>query len=250
MTVQFFSFDERPDLADRYPNEAEEIWPSDMEFIHHDPVCEEYWPRLREVFPGFQFVAYDESQSQFHAIGHTVPLVWTGDAAMLPNGIPDVLHRAFTENEEDARPTSLCAILAGIQPSSRATGLSREVLKHMKAIARAHGLESLIAPVRPNRKSSYPLTPMERYALWRGPDGHLFDPWLRTHERLGAELAGIAPQGNVFRGTVAEWEQWTGLEYPDSGQYVVKGALSPLSIDLDRDEGVLTEPNVWMVHPL
>lgn len=84
---------------------------------------------------------------------------------------------------------------------------------------------------------------------WRRPDdGLMRDPWLRTHERLGARLAGIAPRGNVFRGTVAEWERWTGLALPESGRYIVAGALEPLRVDRERDEGVLVEPNVWMVH--
>ncbi|HSJ83409.1 MAG TPA: GNAT family N-acetyltransferase [Acidimicrobiia bacterium] len=250
MTVQFFAFDERGDLVSRYSDEAEEIWPPEMQFVHHDPVCEEYWPRLKAVFPDFQFLACDNSEQQFLAVGNTVPLAWSGQDAMLPDGVPEVLRRAFAEHERGVRPTALCAILAGIQPSARSKGLSTEVLIQMKTVAQSHDLEWLIAPVRPSRKSSYPLTPIERYALWRRPDGQLFDPWLRTHERLGARLAGIAPQGNVFRGTVAEWEQWTGLAFPESGQYIVAGALEPLRIDCDRGEGVLIEQNVWMVHPV
>lgn len=119
----------------------------------------------------------------------------------------------------------------------------------MKAIARSHGLGWVVAPVRPSLKASYPLTPMERYVCWRRPgDGLMFDPWLRTHECLGARLAGVAPHGNVFRGTVAEWEQWVDLPLPESGRYVVPGALEPRRVDRERDEGVLVEPNVWMVH--
>jgi hypothetical protein len=127
-------------------------------------------------------------------------------------------------------------------------GVSAELLLFMKQLARRHGLSSLVAPVRPSLKELYPLTPMERYVRWRRTDGLLFDPWLRTHERIGGRLAAIAPKGNVFRGTVSEWERWTGLALPDSGEYVVRGASHPVSIDRERDEGILTEPNVWMVH--
>jgi hypothetical protein len=139
-------------------------------------------------------------------------------------------------------------LLVGIQPKVKSSGLSAEMLRHMKQLARRHGLSSLVAPVRPTLKELYPLTPMERYARWRRSDRLLFDPWLRTHERLGARLAGIALKGNVFRGTVSEWERWTGLWLPDSGEYVVRGAMNPVTIDRERDEGILTEPNVWMVH--
>jgi hypothetical protein len=49
---------------------------------------------------------------------------------------------------------------------------------------------------------------------------------------------------------VAGWEAWTGLAFPESGAYVVPGALTPLEIDRDRDVGWNVEPNVWMRHPV
>jgi hypothetical protein len=64
----------------------------------------------------------------------------------------------------------------------------------MKAAAADHGLGALIAPVRPTLKDRYPLTPMERYALWERDDGLPFDPWLRVHRRLGARFLAIAPE--------------------------------------------------------
>jgi hypothetical protein len=51
-------------------------------------------------------------------------------------------------------------------------------------------------------------------------------------------------------GTVAQWEAWTGLSMPDSGDYVVPGALVPITVDQPRDEGRYVEPNVWMHHRL
>jgi len=50
-------------------------------------------------------------------------------------------------------------------------------------------------------------------------------------------------------GSVAEWEAWTEMALPESGAYVVPGALAPVEIDRERDEGTYREPNVWMVHP-
>ena len=49
-------------------------------------------------------------------------------------------------------------------------------------------------------------------------------------------------------GSVAEWEDWTKLAFPESGTYVVPGALVPVEIDRERDVGVYVEPNVWMHH--
>ena len=50
-------------------------------------------------------------------------------------------------------------------------------------------------------------------------------------------------------GTVAEWEEWAGMAFPETGTYVVPGALAPVEADRERDEGLYVEPNVWMVHP-
>lgn len=51
-------------------------------------------------------------------------------------------------------------------------------------------------------------------------------------------------------GSVVEWEKWAGMRFPESGEYVVEGALVPVSMDIERDVGVYVEPNVWMRHPV
>jgi hypothetical protein len=122
------------------------------------------------------------------------------------------------------------------------------MIERMAEIGRDHGLDTLIAPVRPTLKHRYPLTPIERYLSWRRPDGTHLDPWLRTHERLGADIVKVAPESVVVTASVAEWEEWTEMALPESGAYVVSGALVPIEIDRERDEGVYVEPNVWMVH--
>jgi hypothetical protein len=52
----------------------------------------------------------------------------------------------------------------------------------------------------------------------------------------------------TIRGSVAEWEDWTGLPMPETGSYPVPGALVPVEIDREGDMGVYVEPNYWMVH--
>ena len=145
-------------------------------------------------------------------------------------------------------PTVLCALQILIAPECRGQGLSRRMIERMAQIGRDHGLDTLIAPVRPTLKHRYPLIPIDRYLSWRRPDGTHRDPWLRTHERLGADIVKVASRSVVVTGTVAEWERWTKMALPESGLYVVSGALVPIEIDRERDEGVYVEPNVWMVH--
>jgi hypothetical protein len=48
-------------------------------------------------------------------------------------------------------------------------------------------------------------------------------------------------------GTVAEWEVWTKMAFPQTGSYVVPG-LVPVAIDRERDLGDYCEPACWVRH--
>jgi hypothetical protein len=112
------------------------------------------------------------------------------------------------------------------------------------------GLRHLIAPVRPSLKDRYPIIPIERYVTWTRENGEPFDPWIRVHVRRGGKIA--RPIGHSMRitGTVAEWEQWTDLRFPDDGEYTFPTGLAPVDINHGRDLGRYWEPNVWIVHTL
>jgi hypothetical protein len=106
----------------------------------------------------------------------------------------------------------------------------------------------LIAPVRPSIKDRYPLTPIERYVTWIREDGEPFDPWIRIHTRRGGTIAKPVPHSMRITGTVADWEKWTTLHFPDDGPYVFPAGLAPVEIDHERDLGTYWEPNVWIIH--
>jgi hypothetical protein len=52
----------------------------------------------------------------------------------------------------------------------------------------------------------------------------------------------------VIEGTIADWEEWAKMRFPESGLYIVPGALNPIVIDVENDRGRYIEPNVWMQH--
>jgi hypothetical protein len=123
-------------------------------------------------------------------------------------------------------------------------------VKAMLDLARRHGLETLIAPARPSWKERYPLVPIEGYAAWRRPDGFLFDP-MRVNERLGVRVLKPEPQSLRITGSVPEWEQWTGMAFPESGDYWVPPAgLATVAIDREENTGAYWEPNVCMEHTI
>jgi GNAT superfamily N-acetyltransferase len=241
--VPVASYAERPDLAARL-DEVEDVW---AEFIHHANL-NRHWHRLREDYPDHQLVLYDDEADAVLGRGQTLPFRWDGTFEGLPDGVEGVFRRVFEEH--GVEPTTLSAIVAVLDPSARGRGLSSTIIEGMRGVAARYGLDCLVAPVRPTLKARYPLTPMERYVTWRRQDGQLLDPWLRVHERLGAEILGICPGSLVVTGTVAEWEDWTGMAFPDSGSYVVETALVPVEINHSADLGRYVEPNVWMRHPV
>jgi hypothetical protein len=120
----------------------------------------------------------------------------------------------------------------------------------MRGIAKSKGFKYLVAPVRPNQKSKYPLTSIDDYIQWTNEEGLPFDAWLRVHARVGAKIVGPCHEAMTIRGTRREWEKWTGLQFPQSGAYHIPGALIPMKMNLERDEGIYIEPNVWMVHEI
>src|SRR5207245_11663870 len=67
---------------------------------------------------------------------------------------------------------------------------------------------------------------------------------------MGADILAVAPRTLLITGSVEEWERWTDLRFPDSGSYVVPGALQPVVIDRNADEGRYEDPNVWMRHTI
>jgi hypothetical protein len=52
----------------------------------------------------------------------------------------------------------------------------------------------------------------------------------------------------IVTGTVAEWQGWAGMAFPQTGRYVVPGALDLVEIDTERDHGSYVETNLWMRH--
>ncbi len=237
-----------PDLLHAGDAVISTVWP---EFMLNDPVANRHWDGLYTLFPAYQFALVDPATDRIAAVGNSLPLVWVGAPADLPDAGWDwALEKGFADQTAGLAPTTQCALSISIAAEYQGQGLSQRVVSAMKDIGRVHGLDSLLAPVRPNLKSRYPLIPMERYITWTNDDGLPFDAWLRVHVRLGAPIVKVCPQSMTITGSVAAWERWTGLRLPESGVYTIPHGLVPLEIDLEADRGTYIEPNVWVRHPL
>lgn len=227
---------------------AEASWP---EFMLQDPIANEHWHELFDRFEEYQFALWDEETDRMAAMANSLPFHWTQSLDELPEGGWDwVFLKAIEDHKAGTKPNIQSAIQINIHPDYQGRGLSSLMVRHMRGIGEAKGFQHLVAPVRPSQKSQFPLFSIDEYVTWKNDDGLPFDAWLRVHARAGARIIKPCHESMVVRGSRSEWEAWTGLKFPQSGSYHIPGALNPIEVVLEKDEGTYTEPNVWMVHEL
>jgi GNAT superfamily N-acetyltransferase len=234
---------ERHDLDGQARDALRTVWP---EFIFHDPVVPEYIGRVETYFPQYDVLLLDDGQVV--AGGWGVPIRWDGTVGTLPDGYDGALVSAVTDHEDSTLADTLCIMAAAVKADRQGGGLAGKTLTALRERAAAAGLERVVAPVRPALKSRYPLAPMESFARWTRSDRLHIDPWIRTHQRLGASILAPAPRSMIITGTVAEWEGWAAMAFPETGQYVVPDALDLVTIDREQDRGTYAESNLWMRH--
>jgi len=219
-------------------------WP---EFMQHDAVVEEHWPRLYSDFLNFQFAAF--SEEVIVGVGNAVPIHWKSDIHDLPpRGLDWAMAKAVGDYRMGLSPNLLVGVQILINPDLRNRGLSYEFLDVMKDFARTYGIGHIAFPVRPTLKHEYPLVPMEEYITWSNQKGESFDPWIRVHIKAGGKVISVCPESMTIQGRVNEWQNWTGLSFQNSGLYTIEKALSPVYIGIEEDMGEYIEPNVWMIH--
>ncbi len=243
---------EDPALADAIQSLIERVWPAYIQGTSPAGIYTELdWMGVYTRWPGFQFGIFDAVDGRLLAGGNAAPLAYTGDLADLPDeGWDWALHTAIAQDAGGVAPTLLCALSITVEPDAQGRGLSGVLVRAMRSLAADAGFRHLIAPVRPTLKPRYPLIPIQSYLRWTTAAGLPFDPWLRTHVRAGGAIVKACPRSMSLQGTVAGWEQWTGLAMPESGQYVAPELLTPLHVNREADRGLYIEPNVWVAHAL
>jgi GNAT superfamily N-acetyltransferase len=209
--------------------------------MNHNEPGDRYWDRLYTDFPDFQVALVDGDELLAEA--HAIPVPWDGTLDDLPSGWDEGFELGMASNRQR---TALMAIAISVAPARQGQRLSSRMIQTFTDNARAAGLASVIAPVRPTWKERYPLIAIERYVEWRRDDGSHFDPWIRIHERIGGEILASAPESMTICLPTADWEELTGMSFPSDGEYVFPGGLAPLIVL--HGIGTHVEPNVWVLH--
>jgi GNAT superfamily N-acetyltransferase len=225
---------------------TKEVWP---EFMLHDQVANELWHELLDRFAEYQLALYDTKNNRVAGMANSFALRWDKPLENLPEeGWDWAFRKAVRDNKQGSSPNLHCAIQIVLRPDYQGQGLSAPMVQAVRAITKSKGLQSLIIPIRPSDKHKYPLTRMVDYITWTTEQGLTFDLWLRVHVRAAGKVIKVCHKSKTIRGTRAEWEKWTSMKFPQSGKYVIDGALNPIEINVEKDEGIYVEPNVWIVH--
>lgn len=242
MTARLVPCAAGPEHADEAAVMFSARWP---EFIFHDAGAAAYVRRKDDYFADLDFYLVEDSR----LVGGcwAVPIAWDGSVDELPSGYTASLARAVDGHDAGIAADTLVVMAAAISSAEQGRGLAGVALSGLRAVAADRGLARVIAPVRPTLKSRYPLIPIATYAGWANAGGEPFDPWIRTHVRLGATVVAVTDHSQTIRGTVADWESWTGLTLPGPGSYVIPSGLDVLSVYADGT-GIYHEPGVWLRH--
>ncbi|PHM23339.1 GNAT family N-acetyltransferase [Xenorhabdus ehlersii] len=245
------SAEERTDLGDKVEELIDNNWPL---FMNYDAVAEQHWHKLYEPgFNHFQKLAILQQGNEERLIGllNSIPFPWENRSLdQLPDEGWDAVFDAGVTARGKMQANLVSALSVTVDPAFRGKNIPALLINSLKQTARDEGLQGLVVPVRPSLKSQYPLQDFIEYCGWKNDKGESFDPWIRTHCRLGAKIIKPALRSMDIYGTLEQWQEWTGMKFPQSGEYVIPGGLVPLVVDVEKQMAYYIEPNLWMYHSL
>lgn len=248
------TFAERPDLLRKvFEPEIQSAVP---EFMRHDPAASLYYGDGHlEHYREFGLVAVEPGEPDRPvARAFSVPFSFRDgrpERGELPDrGWDEVIRWGYRDRIEGRSPNAVSALEIMVAPRRHGSGVSQHMLSAMRENVRRLGFSDLYGPLRPTMKDKEPSTPFAEYVARRRDDGLPWDPWVRVHVRVGAQIVKVAPCSMVVAGTVAEWAEWIGVKFEHSGPATVQGALSPVHVSLEQNHAVYIEPNLWVHHRL
>jgi hypothetical protein len=221
----------------------------ELGYLNYTAAHKEHYDRILDTFADLQLCLVDRETDRPVALANCVPAVWSGDPADLPSeGWDWLVESGMSGRARGAKPNVLGALAISVSTIHRGKGYATRMIQELCGLSKRLGFDGLIAPVRPTAKCDFPYVPIGEYIGWCDARGRLFDPWLRAHLSQGGRLVGSCDRSMVVEEHVAFWETWAGRRFKASGDYVVPGALVPITIDTERAIGRYEEPNVWVTY--
>jgi hypothetical protein len=219
---------------------------SKLGYLNYTQAHRKYYDAILDEFADLQLCLVDVESERPVALANCVP-VPCHDLDRLPEeGWDWLVETGATRGSES--PNILGALAVTVPVAERGKGFAERMIRAVHELCDRLGLDAVIVPVRPTVKCEYPYVAMDDYIGWKDPNGRVFDPWLRSHVSQGARVIKPCERSMVVEEHIAFWETWAGRRFETSGQYLVEGALEPVTIDLERQVGRYEEPNVWVAY--
>lgn len=229
--------------------------PQVLEFINR----EDFWPKFHVQNNGDPMIAHADKLAlicpPYSIIGLTNGQLTTvclfvslySENSALPISYEDIIlksYQTYLDGKKANMGSGLLFVGSTNNRSTRKYYLEKIFQKFIK-----DGIKDIIAPIRPILKSRYPLIPLSEYAQWKDHKGQHWDPFLKEVTNISnAQVLGVSKNPLIYKGTVKQWEAWTGLTMQSSGLYIHPDAQSPIKIDMEQDLGIYEEPHIWIKY--
>lgn len=152
---------------------------------------------------------------------------------------------------QSAFPEIILNALGGLQiivpKAYQGKGFSKLLIANAKKVVEGLGYEHFIIPIRPIFKHHHPEIKMVDYINLKKSD-KVYDPWIRTHLYGGAKIIAVCENSMNVKGDLSFWENLMNQKINHSGQYIVKGALNPVFIEVEKNRGEYREENIWISY--
>lgn len=232
-------------LVDQYRSAVQNAFPK---IILCSKVIKDYWDRVESYFPEFQLFLIDES-NQLLGFVNALPLYWDKPLSTLPDeGWDWMLKQGVSDYENGIKPNTLGGLQIIVTKENLGKGYSKVLISEAKETVAKHGFDNFIIPIRPTFKDRFPHMPMTEY-IQKLENGKIYDPWIRTHIKGGAEIIQVCSKAMFIDGDMEFWKDQTDEKLEKDGDYIINGALNPVSINPQNDYGAYYEDNIWISYP-
>lgn len=246
MSYEVVTFKERPDLYDLQQNICGKAFP---EFLYYSEIAAKTWEKMITYYKEYQLLFLHDGKivCVFNCMPMNLDIT---DEELPEEAFNWGLEKGIKDFEDGKEINAALGVQIIIPSEYQGKGISSIAVVEIKKICAQKGIKKLIIPIRPTLKSKYPINDMDNYINWKNVKGLPFDPWLRVHVKQKGKIIRTCKSAVEIKGTIKQWEGWTNMKFPESGWYVVKGALCPIKIDTEKNLGIYIEPNVWVSHEI
>ncbi len=229
---------------DLYKNSITSAFPK---LIFKSHAIQNYWERLEKYFPDYQLLLINEDEDVIGSI-NTIPFFWDRPLSELPDeGWDWMLEKGVTDHENNLAPNFLGGLQVIVRKKYQGEGYSKWLIESGKQRMKEAGFDHLLIPIRPTFKHKHPQMKMEEYMQLK-TDGVLYDPWIRTHTKSGAQIIRVCTHSMTIKGDLQYWEGILGQKIKHSGPFIADGGLNPVFIRFEDDLGIYIEENIWICY--